>query len=130
MSRLRSKSLAAALWSLVYEEGRNADVVSVHFMQFLKKNHLEHMAGSVLRHLVRLRESEKARRTLHIYVAHALSDTLVRDIKKFLDVSDTAFLSVEEDADVLGGFRASYGELFCDASLRNELSMLRRQLLA
>ncbi len=129
MSRLRSKSLATALWSLVYEEERNVDAVSVHFMQFLKKNHLEHMAGSVLRHLARLQESEKAEKTLHIHVAHSLSDTLVRDIQKFLNVSDTAFLSVEEDADVLGGFRASYGELFCDASLRNELSMLRRTLL-
>jgi F0F1-type ATP synthase delta subunit len=130
MSTLRSKFVAQALWSLVLDDKHGGDDVAERFVRFLDENNLFHMAPAVVRHLERLSGAYAAEHTLHIRVAHPVSARSIDAVRSRLHAPARAHVAIEEDSDILGGFVASYGEMLYDASLRNQLAILKERLLS
>ena len=130
MSAPRSKMLAQALQSLVVEDQQSSPEVARRFSTFLGSHGLLYMLPAVVRHLERIHEADREKRTLHISTAHPISSNSIESIRKRMEVSADAYISVEEDPDVIGGFIGRFGEMIYDASIRRQISLLREKLIS
>lgn len=124
---ITSQNLAKAL--IVSLQGKmEPDKLSVRFQKFIEKNHLIGIVPKVVEKLdqeLRLIESAASAK---IEISHDIS-AKTKDLIEQLIRKDSKDKSViEVNPELVGGFRAIYRGNVYDASIKNYLNELRREL--
>lgn len=107
----------------------DAKKIAENLTAFLRMHNLSRILPDVIRHLQILEEQRKERELFVIRTAHAVSESIIEDIRAFMKVPVDVAVSVEEDPGLVGGFVARYGEKVYDASYANGLEVFKNTLL-
>ncbi|MBP6925837.1 MAG: F0F1 ATP synthase subunit delta [Candidatus Pacebacteria bacterium] len=119
-----SRTIARAVYELA-QDSANKNIAE-NLAQYLDRNNLMPLLGSVVQHLEYMHRQASARTKLDIVSAYTLPKDTVQDIKKSLGAEHLG--SVQEDKDLLGGFIAEYNGVVYDASIKTQLTRLKNNL--
>jgi F-type H+-transporting ATPase subunit delta len=108
----------------------DADERTVNFLELLAERHRMPVIFRVRRDFDALWAEENKLLTVSVTSAVDLDDALVRDIGKRIEeqAGRRVELSSSVDPDLLGGLVVRVGNMVLDASLRNRLERLRKQV--
>ena len=98
------------------------------FEHFVTTRGIQHLMPAVRRYLERMSKQHANQDSVTITTAHALSETLQKDILSFIHADSSASVENTVDENVLGGFRALYRNTLYDSTLETQLMKLQQQL--
>lgn len=125
---ISSKQLGQALYHLVTEKTHSIDVVADAFVEYVRTHKLESLVPRVLEYLEFSLRNDAKFNTLHIASGLPIDDAITSQITDLLRAPAGTATQTRVDADLIGGFVASYGGFEYDASIKNQLKRLRAQL--
>jgi F0F1-type ATP synthase delta subunit len=119
-----SRTIARAVYELA-QDSANKNIAE-NLAQYLDRNNLMPLLGSIVQHLEYMHRQANARTKLDIISAYTLPKDILQDIKKSLGAEHLG--NVQEDKDLLGGFIAEYNGVVYDASIKTQLTRLKNNL--
>lgn len=128
--RYTSQNLARKLQKSIEMDPENADKIIDWFISFCREKNLVYLLPNVLKYLEREIPKEEERKTLIIRSKNDLSAETIRKIKKISDFREKEHkVKPVKDHVILGGFIAHYQDKVFDASVNNNLSLLKNKLI-
>src|SRR5690606_667078 len=124
-----SKNLAKALYKLSSEENKSSDVVSNAFLKYIDEYNLKALLPQIVNYLEEFNRMNKEFNTLNISTGYTMEDKIIEDIKSMIKVSDKDIVNIKEESELIGGFTATYQGIIYDASIRNQLQLLKQKLI-
>ena len=124
-----AQSLAKALLKLIQENPDNQQKIIASFVDFCDKKRLTHLFDSLLKYIEIEIKKEEDNKTLKIFSAGKLDEKIVEQIGKLSEAGPGAPISVIEEKDIVAGFIAYYQNKIIDASLDNNLRLLKNKLI-
>jgi F-type H+-transporting ATPase subunit delta len=108
----------------------DADPLLINFLELLIENHRMPVVFRMRRELDRLWEEQNKRLPVEVTSAIALGEDEVAEIGKRVGAQTgrTVELTATVDPDILGGIVLRVGNAILDASIRNRLELLRKQV--
>jgi len=128
MKKSADKLYAESLYHLL-EENPDIDSVISNFLNFLKKKSLLGRMEKIIREFEKIYNEKNGIVILKIKSANELDTKVIQVIAETLNLKKYE-LQTETDKNLLGGFVAQYGDNLIDASLKNNLNNLHKQLTA
>lgn len=125
---ISSKNLAEAIYKISLDESLSTDKVVEKSMDYIKENKLEALLPKTINHLEEKAKKQKIWNTFSIISGKKINEDIVNDIKKRLDANNATNTLNTVDEDLIGGFVATYKGTIYDASLKNQLQLLRTVL--
>jgi len=122
---INSEVLSKTLVQIVSEDGNTKGVKK--FMNFVNSRRLNHLLPDVIKFLERLSRQEKETRSINITTAREIDEDTILSIKKYIKAEGEIEHVV--DSSIIGGFIAETEDILYDASIRNSLNRLRKQLV-
>ncbi len=126
--KYRAQNLAKALLKLLEKNPQDSQKIITGFVYFCKKKHLTYLLPNLLKYLKIEAKRELAVKTLKIISAISLNEGVVKDIQKLSGAQSPAPIEIIEDKNVVAGFIAYYQNKIIDASLKNNLHLLKNKL--
>jgi len=124
---ISSKNLSEALYK-ISKENQNADILVDNFLEYVKDNNLISLMPQTIEHLERLSSSLKEFNTLKIHSGLPISYETTNLIQEKLKIDKDVKKENHVDSELIGGFIASYKGVLYDASLKNQLRLLKNSL--
>lgn len=131
---LTSKKIARALFALSEDqtdtssEGYSSEELADAFIKYASSSNILYMVPNVIRHLELLNKRKAEEKKLIISTVFPISEEMKKEIRRFLDVKPGADSTVKVDKSLIGGFIARYNNAVYDASLKNQISTLKKKL--
>jgi F0F1-type ATP synthase delta subunit len=122
---IKSKQLAQALYELSDEKAEGLDA---KFFDFIEKRKLKAQMPSVLYHLEKITELNREKKGIQIEVAHEVKGDTVKQIKTFLKADHLPEV-IKNKKELIGGFRAKWNGVICDASISTSLKKLKETII-
>lgn len=126
---ITSKNLAKALYLLSTRENISSADITASFFKYIDEYKLESLLPETLKYLEDLNSKDKAFSTLQIDFGCDISGEILNKIKSTIGVDSNSTVVTKEDADLIGGFVATYKGMIYDASIRNQLQLLKQELI-
>lgn len=123
-----SHELAQSLIHLLEIEDSKEKTLEA-FIAFLEENNLLVQLPHIIQRLENYSREQKKHNTLVIESPFSLSQETRTLIQKQSNAEDAEDVSVIENKNLLGGFRATYQGRVVDASLRTNLQALKKKLI-
>lgn len=123
-----SKDLAKALYKLSKEEGKSSSDILRVFLQYIDEYKLQSLLPKVLNYLEEFYKNDSEFNSLQIKVSHQIDDELVQKIRNVIN-TQTSDIRIVEDKELIGGFVANHKGFIYDASIKNQLQLLKQQLI-
>ncbi len=128
--RYTSQNLAKKLQKWAAAEPKNVDEAVDRFVSFCREKNLIYLLPNVLKYLEKEIPKEEKKMTLIIRSKDDLSAETIRKIKKISNFQEKEYkVKAVEDGGILGGFIAYYQDKVFDASVNNNLSLLKNKLI-
>ncbi len=124
-----TQNLAKAVLKLLENNPENHQKIIESFLSFCKDKNLGYLLPNLLRYIKIENSREEDVKTLKIFSATELSDAIVKNIQKSCNSDAESPTRVIEDKDVVAGFVAYYKNKIIDASLSNNLRVLKNKLI-
>jgi len=124
-----AQGLSKALLKLIQENPENQQEIIANFIDFCNKKRLTHLFGSLLKYIEIEIKKEKEAETLKIFSAGKLDEEIIEKIRKMSEVKSDAPTSIIEEESIVAGFVAYYQNKIIDASLDNNLRLLKNKLI-
>jgi F0F1-type ATP synthase delta subunit len=122
-----AKNISQALIKLSQEYP--ADKVSQALIKFCQKNQNFNQLNEILKYLkieqTELKESEKIKLITH----EKISESIAKDLKKYIGVSEDESFENIQQKDIQGGFVVKMGNKIIDGSLKHQLEKLQDELI-
>jgi F0F1-type ATP synthase delta subunit len=110
-------------------EGVSTETIIKGLNFFINKHKLDYLLPSLVDHLERLQNESERLNTLNIKIGLPIEQETVEEIKKAMKLEDKVKVKTEIDSDLIGGFIATHQSLIYDASLKNQLNLLKARLI-
>ncbi len=121
------KTIAKSLYLLSKKNDTNK--VSLAFLDYVKKRHMQKELPNILTHLKHLVGIDNKLNTANIVSAFTLNKDSLQKIKELVGVDKNSKVVLKEDESFLGGFVINYKGLMYDASIKRKLSKLKESLI-
>ena len=125
-----ARNLAKSLLKLTQGDSGNQQKIVASFLDFCKEKKLAHLLPNVLRYLKIEIKNEEDVKTLKIFTATELSDDIIKSIQKACHAHPDSPTNIIEDKSIVAGFTAYYQNKIIDASLKNNLHILKNKITA
>ena len=125
-----AKNLAKAFIKLAQENPENQREITKSLLSFCKIKKLQYILPSFLRYFEIEAKRESDTETLKIFSAAKLSEGIMDDIRKISGAKNGSPAELVEDKDIVAGFVAYYQNKIIDASLKNNLHILKNKITA
>jgi len=125
---ISSKNLAQALYKLS-TESVPTEKLMLALYNYLEKHHLLALLPATLKHLERLQKNNLKFNSLKVISSLPIDDEILTEIKTLLTVNKSALIEKLDDRELIGGFVATYQGFIYDASLKNQLNLLKSKLI-
>ena len=119
--------IAKSLYLLSKKNDTNK--VSLAFLDYVKKRHMQKELPNILAHLKHLVSIDSKLNTANIVSAFTLNKDSLQKIKELVGVDKNSKIVLKEDESFLGGFIINYKGLMYDASIKRKLSKLKESLI-
>jgi len=126
--KYNAQNLARALFKIIKEDPRNYQAIITGFVNFCKTKHLIYLLPNLLKYIEIEAKKEGDIKTLKIFSAAKLEENILKDIQKLSGAESSGSIEVIEDKDIIAGFVVYYQNKIIDASLINNLHLLRNKL--
>ncbi len=123
-----AQNLAKALFILTEESPHSHEKIINSFIAFCKKKHLAYLLPSFLKYFKIEAKRKEDTKTLKIFSAIKLSENTIKDIQKSAKAESPVSIDAVEDKNIVAGFIAYYQNRIIDASLKNNLRLLKNKL--
>ena len=121
------KTIAKSLYMLSKKNDTNK--VSLAFLDYVKKRHMQKELPNILAHLKHLVSIDNKLNTANIVSAFTLNKDSLQKIKELVGVDKNSKVVLKEDESFFGGFVINYKGLMYDASIKRTLSTLKESLI-
>lgn len=125
---ISSKHLAEAIYKIANDKSLSKSGVVNAVFDYVKSYKLEALLPKVINHLEDRADKESAWDTLDIESGLPIDESTITEIKKRLHTSDAKHTDTKVNSDLIGGFVATYKGQIYDASIKNQLQLLKKSL--
>lgn len=126
---INSKKTAYALFALS-EEGYDPSKIAEVFWGYAVSSNVLYIVPNVIRHLELLNERKKKEKTLSIQAPYPLSEDVQEQIRRLMKAPEGSSAEISLDKSLIGGFTARYDNAIYDASIKNQLETLKKELIS
>lgn len=123
-----SKDLAKALYKISKEENQKPRDILDSFFKYIDDYKLQSLLPKVLKYLEEFYKTDSEFNSLQIKVSHQIDDELTQKICNVIN-TQTSDIRIIEDKELIGGFIANHKGFIYDASIKNQLQLLKQQLI-
>lgn len=124
---ISSKQLAEAIYKLS-KEGISADKITEFLFPYLRKYNMTSILPKIIQRLDNFEKKERLFNTLEIKSGLPIDSDITKEIGQILGAEENSPVEKKTDPELLGGFTATYKGFLYDASLRNQLNLLKAKL--
>ena len=125
-----ARNLAKAFLKLTQENPKNSREIGKAFIDFCKQKRLSYLLPNFLHYLKIEAKRQDDVQTLKIFSAVGLNDSIIKKIQKACEAKPDSPIETIEDKDIVAGFVAYYQNKIIDASLSNNLRLLKNKITA
>lgn len=125
---ISSKNLADAIYSISLNQKQSDVVVFDAILSYVKKYKLESLLPKAVMYLEDKVNKDFKWNTLSISSGIAIDEDITKDIIKKIKAENAKNITKKEDSGLIGGFVATYKGMIYDASISNQLQLLRNSL--
>lgn len=125
---ISSKHLALALYKLSHE-GMATPKIMPAFFAYVEKYHLTSLLPATLKYLEKFQKQDEVFNTLEIVSGLPVADEVVREIGALLKTGAQDTVQYTVDKELIGGFTATYQGFIYDASIKNQIHLLKTRLI-
>ncbi len=125
-----ARNLAKSLLKLIQEDLGNQQKIIASFLDFCKEKKLTHLLPNILHYLKIEIKNDEDVKTLKIFTATELSDDIIKNIQKSCNSDTKSPAQIIQDKNIIAGFTAYYKNKIIDASLSNNLRLLKNKITA
>jgi F0F1-type ATP synthase delta subunit len=125
---ISSKNLAEAIYSISQENRHNNSIIIEEVLSYIKKYKLESLIPKVICYLEDKVNKNSKWNTLNIETNLKIEDDLLNKISRKLNAENAKFISTNINGKLIGGFVATYKGIIYDASIYNQLQLLKKSL--
>ncbi len=125
---ISSKNLADSIYKLSKDSSLKKEDVLNTILDYINIHKLEPLLSQTVRYLEMKEKKELIWDTLNIESGLTIDDFIVKDIKERLNATQTGKVSIVINKELIGGFKAIYRGVIYDASIKNQLQLLRNAL--
>jgi len=126
---ISSKNLAEAIYKISLESKKDNKVIVEAILIYIQKYKLESLLPKTLVYLEDKLKKDLNWNTFFLESRFSLKNELIDDIKNKLKVNKTANVLLNKNENLIGGFRATYQGIIYDASIKNQLQLLKNYLI-
>jgi F0F1-type ATP synthase delta subunit len=124
---ISSKNLARALYKISKERVSSEKIVSA-LLFYLEKHRLLSLLPQTLKHLIGFKKNEKEFNSLEIISGLPIDEEITTEIKKILKTEISSVVKQKIERELIGGFIATYKGFIYDASIKNQLNLIKTKL--
>lgn len=128
--KYNTKNLAKAFYILAKEDSQNYQAIIAGFIDFCKAKRLVYLFPNLIRYLKIEAKREEYIKRLKIFSATDLNESTIKKIQKLAEAEELVSVEIIKDKEILAGFVAHYQNKIIDASLNNNLRLLKRELIS
>jgi len=125
---ISSKNLADAIYEISLDSKQDDTVFLASILDYIKEYKLESLLPKVIIYLEDKLNKELEWNTLSIESGLDISEEIKQKIKSRLNADNAKSITSTVDKDLIGGFTATYQGVIYNASLKNQLELLRNAL--
>jgi len=125
---ISSKNLANAIYEISTTSKKDEGIIVSAVLDYVKKFKLEALLPKALMYLENKNKKDTEWNTLSIGSKIQINNEIVEKIKSKLNAIDTKNIKSEIKEELIGGFTATYKGVIYDASIKNQLKLLRNAL--
>jgi len=126
---ISSKNLADAIYQISLSSKKDSSVISEAIFSYVKNYRLEFLLPKAIVYLEDKIKKESIWNTFFLESRFTLSGEIVKNIKNKLNATDAQEVVIKENTDLIGGFMATYKGIIYDASIKNQLQLLKNSLI-
>lgn len=124
-----AQNLAKAFLRIIEENPDNSKLIVDNFIQFCKEKHLMYLIPNFLKYLnLDIKKLENSK-TLRIFSPIETNKDVIKNIRESVRATESDNIELIEDKDIIAGFIAYYKNKIIDASLVNNLHLLKNKLI-
>lgn len=124
-----AQNLAKALFKLIQDNPQDYQAVINGFMNFCVAKHLTYLLPSFFREFKLEIKREEEIKTLKIFSAGKLDKIIIKKIQELTGAKSSDLTELVEDKNIIAGVIAYYQNKIFDASLDNNLRLLKNKLV-
>jgi len=125
---ISSKNLADAICQLSETSKKGDDAIVNSFLEYVKEYRLEPLLPKVIMFLEDIIYKKTKWDTLEINSSIEISNEIKIKIQEKLNATDLKNITSKVDENLIGGFVATHKGVIYDASIKNQLQLLRNAL--
>ncbi len=127
---ISSKNLAKALYKLSEENNFTPEKILRSFMSYVDEYNLQPLLPKTIQYLEEFHKKKKKWNTVEIDFGYSIEDSkIVTQIKETIKANSDDDVSISEDKELIGGFVARHKGVIYDASIKNQLQLLKKNLI-
>lgn len=133
---ISSKQIAKSVYKIIQDHQTNDqsgqqfsdEKIVDALIEYLTENQLTNLLPKIIEHLERLEDENAQHNTLLLETADEIDEKIFEQIlQKFNNPAKT---NHQKEPELIGGFVATYKGFIYDASIKNQIKLLRNKLIA
>lgn len=125
---ISSKNLANAIYEISKTSKKDKEVIVLAILDYVKKYKLEALLPKAISYLENKSQKDSTWDTLSIESKIHIDNEIIEKIKIKLNAIKAQKVKNEIKEELIGGFTATYKGVIYDASIKNQLKLLRNVL--
>lgn len=111
--------------------GNRISIEILNFIKFLSEKNRESLIYFILQKFIELKNERLGLAKVDIYTPIVLNEQQIEKLRISLEkmLNKKILINFKEDKSLIGGFVAKVGDLIIDASLKNQLDLLKKQFI-
>jgi len=126
---ITSKDLAKAIYQISKESKKDSNIIVSGLINYVRTYKLESLLPRTLIYLEEMNNKNLIWNTFFIESKFELNEDLIKKIKTKLNIPNVLNLEIKKNDNIVGGFIATYKGIIYDASIKNQLQLLRNLLM-
>jgi len=126
---ISSKNLAEAIYKISMDKGINQSTLLSSVESYIKEYKLEPLLPNTIMYLEDKIKKDSNWNTFSLEYGLEISQEIENKIKEKIKATDSKITNKTENKDLIGGFVATYKGIIYDASIKNQLILLKNELL-
>ncbi len=125
---ISSKNLANAIYEISKTSKKDEEVIVLAILDYVKKYKLEALLPKAISYLENKSQKDSTWDTLSVESKIHIDNEIIEKIKIKLNATKAQKVKNEIKEELIGGFTATYKGVIYDASIKNQLKLLRNVL--
>ena len=125
---ISSKNLAEAIYEISTTSKNDPDILSSAILDYVKSYRLESLLPKAIMYIEDKIKKQHIWKTFYIESKFDLSNEILNKIKNKLNANQPKYVVTQKNDEIIGGFVATYQGMIYDASIKNQLQLLKKIL--